>query len=158
MAALNDEQKLFLLEGFAMFIPPVELREEFKAEYGIAIDRRQAHYYNAEKVDNRQKLKDEWVEYFDRVREAFLEKREGIAIAHKAVRMRRLEKIADEAHSMRNYRMEMSALEQAAKEDGGAYTNRREVSGPNGGPIETKARVEVYLPDNGRSQSGTDSE
>lgn len=34
------------------------------------------------------------------------------------------------------------------------YRDRHEVSGPNGGPIQTENKVVVYLPDNGRPDTG----
>lgn len=37
-----------------------------------------------------------------------------------------------------------SLLEQAAKEVGGSYTNRREVTGANGGPMEVRGLADFY--------------
>lgn len=154
MATLTSRQKEFIVGELAVFETPSEVAEAASKEFGIEVSRQQVAYYDASKARNREKLKDEWVELFDRTREAFVEELEGIPVAKKAVRIKRLSKIADKAHGMRNYKMEMDALEQVAKEVGGAYSNTRkhEHAGPGGGPIETKATVQVYLPDNGRNE------
>ena len=45
--------------------------------------------------------------------------------------------MVDKAENMSNLALASQLLEQAAKEVGGHYTNKREFSGPNGGPIQT---------------------
>ena len=47
----------------------------------------------------------------------------------------------------KNIVLAASLLEQAAKEQGGMFTNKREVSGPNGGPIPTMpTTIELVAP------------
>jgi len=48
-----------------------------------------------------------------------------IPIAHRAYRLRTLQRIATKAEGMRNMAMVLQVLEQAAKEVGDAYVNRR---------------------------------
>jgi len=46
--------------------------------------------------------------------------------------------------------MGLALFRQAAEEDGGAYTSRREITGKDGSPLVTIYRPEVLLPENGR--------
>lgn len=58
--------------------------------------------------------------------------------------------MADKAKGSGNLVLAATLLEQAAKEMGNAYTNRRELTGPAGGPIEQVTRIEraiVRAPD-----------
>jgi hypothetical protein len=45
--------------------------------------------------------------------------------------------IADRALAKGNEQLALQALKQAAQDAGGVFTNRRELSGPKGGPVET---------------------
>jgi hypothetical protein len=69
-----------------------------------------------------------WRDLFDRRRAAFLSEVGRIGIAHMAVRLRWLNNIAEEAMTREDYKLVAAILEQAAKETGGMYTNRREVN------------------------------
>ena len=51
-----------------------------------------------------------------------------------------------------NRPLAIEIIERAAKEMGDAYTNRREISGPGGGPIEMKAPVAPDLSSLSREQ------
>ena len=69
-------------------------------------------------------------------RQTFLDELEGLPYVHKAVRIRKLSEMVDEAVEDGSRRETASLLEQIAKEMGGVYTNRREFSGQDGGPLE----------------------
>ncbi len=69
-------------------------------------------------------------------RAAFLADAATIGIAHRAVRLRTLGRLADRAEAMGNLALAAEILEQAAKEVGNAFTNKREVAGDDkGGPV-----------------------
>jgi hypothetical protein len=68
-----------------------------------------------------------WRTLFDAERKRFLEDVGNIGIAQKAVRLQRLEKLCTIALERRNVKLAAEVLEQAAKEMGEVFTNRREV-------------------------------
>ena len=70
---------------------------------------------------------------FEATRAAFLADSAAIGISHRAVRLRTLQRLADRAEAMGNIAMAASLLEQAAKEVGNAFTNKREVAGDDKG-------------------------
>lgn len=78
-------------------------------------------------------------ELFGRARKAFLDDvRERIPHAYKAVRIKKLARASDAFEKSKNYLAMARMLEQIAKECGGAFTNRREITGKGRGPIEYK--------------------
>ncbi len=142
MPKLDDEQKLFVVQCLAMHDTPSEVAEKVKEEFGVEIDRRHAQCYDPTKFAGRH-LADKWVQTFFATRKSFLENVSSIPIANAAVRVRRLEHLfVKHAGKRGNPKLAQEVLEQAAKETGGAYTNRRELSGPGGKPIE--AKVETF--------------
>ena len=84
-------------------------------------------------------------------RHRFLEDAADIGISHRSVRLRTLQRVLEKAEERNNLPLAMTALKQAAEEMGGAYTNRRELTGKNGAPLPPVNPVVIYqLPDNGR--------
>ncbi|EHK65287.1 hypothetical protein KYC_17372 [Achromobacter arsenitoxydans SY8] len=100
----------------------------------------QVAQYDPTKVAG-QKLAKKWADLFEATRKRFREEVAEIPIADQAFRLRALGKIYERHISRGNVVGAAGVLEQAAKEVGGAFTNRREHTGAGGGPIEQKAVV-----------------
>ncbi len=73
----------------------------------------------------------------------FLGKPEAIPIANLAVRLQRYES-QYQKHS-RNRVAALSILKQAAQDIGGQFTNRQEITGKDGGPVQT-VNSEIPVP------------
>ena len=84
-------------------------------------------------------LSAEWRAVFEETRKRYVEETAEIGIAQKGFRLRMLEKMFQKAMAMQNIGKAAELLEQAAKEVGGAFTNRRELSGPDGKPVQTES-------------------
>jgi hypothetical protein len=136
-AELTDEQKRFIVAGLACFDSPSEVVAEVKKEFGLELSRQRVQGYDPTKVQGRG-LSEHLKTLFHFTRQEYLANEAEIGIANKVHRLRMLERIASKATERGNVMVALQALEQAAKEVGGAFTNRRELSGPNGKPIETK--------------------
>lgn len=67
-----------------------------------------------------------WKELFYATRRQFLEEITEIPISQKVYRLKKLQENLDIYERMRNYKGINECLEQAAKEVGGAFTNKRE--------------------------------
>lgn len=135
---LTDEVRTFIVQALACFDPPSVVVVAVKKEFGEVVSPQAVEAYDPTKRAGRI-LSKKWRELFAATRKAFLEDTSKIGIAHKAVRLHRLQRMADKAESMSNMALAAQFLEQAAKECGDAYTNRRQISGPNGGPLELVA-------------------
>jgi hypothetical protein len=135
MAKLTEPQKLYIVQALACFDTPSQVAEAVREEFGIQIDRRRVHEYDPTKIAGRgmaAKLK----ALFDETRKAFLKDVNLIPIANQAVRLRTLQRLVAKAEAQGNSALVAQLLEQVAKETGGSFTNRREVTGKGGGPIE----------------------
>lgn len=140
MAALNDDQKLFIVQALACFDAPSQVIEAVKQEFGIDVSPQQLQAYNpATKAGARmsQKLKD----IFESTRTRFLAEVSDIPVANQAYRLRQLQRMVYESMKRKNIVLAASLLEQAAKESGGMFTNKRELSGPGGKPMEHRTVV-----------------
>lgn len=139
---LTDEAKTFVVQQLAMYDPPEMVARAVKDEFGITISRQGVHCYDPTKYAGRQ-LPKKWKDLFETTRRVHLETTAEVGISHRAVRLRRLDRMATKAEAVGNMALAAQLLEQAAKEEGNAYTNKRELSGPNGGEIPLKTKTDV---------------
>ncbi len=139
MAALTEEQKTFIVQSLACFDSPSLVAKEFKAQFGQDIIPQHCESYDHTKKAGKTVGK-KWKALFDATRKAFLDDTSQIPIANRAVRLRSLQRMANNAEFRGNAPLAAQLIEQAAKEVGNAYTNRHqhEHSGPGGGPIENR--------------------
>jgi hypothetical protein len=137
---LNAEQKLYAVQRLACFDSPSAIAKDFRKDLGIDITPQSIENYDPTKSAGKG-LGDKFRTIFEETRKAFLEDTASVGISHRAVRLRTLQRMADMAENKGNMVLVASLLEQAAKEMGNAFTNRREVSGPDGGPIKTMAEL-----------------
>ena len=134
MAALKDPVKLVIVQALACFDTPSQVVDLVKQDFGLTITRQQASSYDPTKASGKNvgaKLR----AVFDSTRAAFLEMKTQIPIAQQAFRLRTLQKELERAQQRGNSAMVSQLLEQAAKEMGGAFTNKREIAGAGGGPL-----------------------
>lgn len=133
MAALKEPVKMFIVQSLACFETPQQVADAVMQRFGIEIDRRQCENYDPTKFAGRnlsKKLKD----LFERTRQDFRENVEDIAIANKAFRLNELQKMYDD--SGRNKRAKQNLLKQAFQETDARIT-KQEITGKDGGPLET---------------------
>lgn len=161
MSKLTDDMRMFIVQALACFDPPSVVAEELKRTFGQEITRQSIEQYDPTKAAGK-KIGRKWREVFDATRAAFLEEVASIGISHRNVRLRKLQRQVEINEQRGNSGMVAQLLEQAAKEMGGAYTNRRELTGRDGRdlPSSGPSRIEIVaaefpstvfqLPDNGR--------
>lgn len=140
MAVLTEEAKVTLVQALACYDTPTQAAEVVAQEHGIKIGRDQAIKYDPTKPAGKN-LGKKFRDIFHATRDAFLKDTAKIPIAQQAFRLRAMQRELERAQSRGNSAMVVQLLEQASKEIGGAFTNKRELSGPNGGPIPTALDV-----------------
>jgi hypothetical protein len=146
MAALSDDVKLFIVQALAKYDSPKHVAEAVKQEFGLEVSRQQLQAYDpATQAGARMSKKLKAI--FEATRKEFLEQIPKIPIANQAVRLRALSRLYDRVEQQGNVVAATSILEQVAKEVGGAFTNRRELTGKGGGPIETKRNPQDFTDD-----------
>jgi hypothetical protein len=122
MADLADEIKEFIVRGLARYDSPSQVAVAVKAQFGVAVSRQQVFAYDPE---GSRPPAPRWIALHAAAREKFLSDVAGIGVAHKAVRLRLLDRWAREADERHATLVAATFLEQAARECGGIYESRR---------------------------------
>lgn len=146
MAALSEPVKRFIVQALACYDTPSQAAAAVKEEFGLSITRMQASSYDPTKVMGKD-LSKKWKDLFHATREKFLEDASEIPIAKQTFRLRALQRLYVKSESVNNSALAAQLLEQAAKEIGGAFTNRRELTGKGGAPIKTESAVTMTADD-----------
>lgn len=124
MAKLSEAEKRFIVQALACYDTPTQVVEAVKEEFGTVIERSHVAQYDPTKASGKSVAK-KWRDLFDETRKRFKQEIAEIPIADQAYRLRQLQRMAQEAMRRKNIVLAASLLEQAAKEAGGMFTNRR---------------------------------
>ena len=145
MATLKEPVKIFIVQSLACRDTPQEVADAVKQEFGIQIERQQVAAYDPTKSRGKD-LSKRFVELFNKTRADFDAGLIDIPIANKHYRLKQYQKQLE--RNAKNVVMSLKILEQAAKDVGGQFTNRQEITGKDGKPIETinqNVPTESYL-------------
>jgi hypothetical protein len=142
-AKLADEVKTYIVQALACFDSPSVVAAAVKKDMGIEVSRQlvESHDPNKRAASG---LAPKWKALFEETRKTFLEDTATIAISHRAVRLRALQRMADKAENQGNMVLAANLIEQAAKEVGDSFTNRRALVGADGGAIEVRTLADFY--------------
>ncbi|MBY0238476.1 MAG: DUF2280 domain-containing protein [Burkholderiaceae bacterium] len=124
MAALKDEVKAFIVQALACFDKPTQVVAAVKEQFKLDVTRQQVENYDPTKYAGRT-LNIKWKTLFEDTRKRFRDQTAEIGIANRAARLRALDRMADKAEAKGNLPLAMQIIEQAAKEVGDVYVNRR---------------------------------
>lgn len=142
--ALKDEHKRYIVQSLARFVSPSEVVAGVKQEYDIEVSMQALQVYDPTTVAGK-RLGETYCQLFEETRKSYLTDLDNIGIAQQPFRLNKLHEMAMSALSRKNYAQAAQFMEQAAKETGGMFTNRREVSGPNGGAIQLEAVIDAGI-------------
>ena len=143
MAVLNNEVKAFIVQALACFDTPAQVAASVREEFGIEVSRQQCESHDPTKSAGRYLAK-RWRTLFEDTRKRFREETSEIPIANRAFRLRALGRMAEKAEAMRNLALTAQLLEQAAKECGDVYVNRK-VEPVSTQPDHQQAKTEYTL-------------
>lgn len=104
--------------------PPLQVVKSVQEEFSLSITCQPVESHDPMKANGR-KLAHKWGELFTFTGEQLQKELSTIPIANKAYRLRSLDRMATEAEGRSNYAMTAQLLEQAARECGDAYVNRK---------------------------------
>lgn len=145
MARITKKVKLFIVRMLAEFETPTQTSKTVREIFKVDVTPQQCEAYDPTKrtgQDLSKDLRDKFFEY----RRIANEELEAIPIANKRYRLQLLQQLVEKYPD--NPVLIPKWAEQAAKEMGGLFTNRHEVTGANGGPVETvnsNTNVNSYL-------------
>jgi hypothetical protein len=146
--------KAFIVQRLARFDLPSQVVKAVKEEFGLEVSRQRVHFYDPTTRAGRALNADLKALFFE-TREKAKQDLDAIPSYHKAIRLQRLDAMIMTAIERGNVPLAAQLLEQAAKESGGAYTNKHQLehTGKDGKdlPAAAPAQVTIFsLPDNGR--------
>lgn len=151
MAALTSDVKAFIVQALACFDTPTQVSQAVKQEFDIDVTRQQVEQHDPTKRAGAN-LAAKWRTLFEDTRKRFREETSEIPIANRAFRLRVLGRMAEKAENMKNMALTAQLLEQAAKECGDMYVNRKlEPDKPLGSQADQQHAVAEYKlePDEG---------
>ncbi|MCV4287879.1 DUF2280 domain-containing protein [Pseudomonas capsici] len=144
MAALKNDVKAFIVQALACFDTPTQVSQAVKQEFDLDVTRQQVEQHDPTKRAG-VNLAARWRTLFDDTRKRFREETADIPIANRAYRLRALGRMAEKAENMRNLALTAQLLEQAAKECGDVFVNRRlEPEKPLGSQADQQHAVAEY--------------
>jgi hypothetical protein len=153
MAKLTEDIRRFIIMELAVYRTQSEVVDRVKEEFGLDITRQQVNDYHPERAHGGKLPAKKWVKLYHETRDAFDKSAKDIPVAKAAYRLRELNDNYLKALKMKNLRMANAILEQASKESGGAYTNRRELTGKDGKDLPAGGAV-VILPAKAEIEKG----
>ncbi len=143
---LSDDTKRLVVQMLACGRTPLQVVRYFKETYGLLLSPQSVEKYNPTKV-NGKKLCPEFTALFFGARQEYLADTNHLGVESQRFRVEKLTEISHLAYERGNFRLALQALEQGAKDSGGMFTNRREITGHNGGDIGIKTTRAISLKD-----------
>ena len=132
MAQLKKEVKFYIVRSLAKFNTPQETADAVNMDFGIKVTRQQCERYDPTKRAG-QELSTELKAEFEATRKQFVDNPQHVPLANLTYRLERMQRVID--HAGKNSVLVLTTLEQAAKDVGGVFTNRKEITGKDGKPL-----------------------
>ncbi len=126
MSSLPDEVKTYIVQQLAMFETPSAVVKLVKERFELEVTPQRVEAYDPGKRAGSE-LSEEYRALFETTRATFLTDTASVAVSHKVVRLRTLERLIGKAEKSGNAVLVANLLVQAAKEMGDAYTNRQRI-------------------------------
>ncbi len=124
MATLSTPVKLHIVTALACFDSPTQVAASVKERFGLVLSRQRIEAWHPERAAGA-RLDAKWRAVFDVTRARLLAELDGIPLAHRAYRLRRLGRLALQAETMGNVALAARIIEQAAREAGDLYVTRQ---------------------------------
>lgn len=135
MPKLSEEVQQFIVQAHACYRKTSLIRKDLKAEFDLDVPRQNILFYNPERGAKTKPLSQKWKDIFYATRKDFIEGKVRVGIASQTYRLSVYQRAADFYEEHGQFALAAEMAEKAAKETGGAYTNKREVTGEGGKPL-----------------------
>lgn len=129
---LTKDMKLMIVTQLAMFAGPSEVRDMIEKEFGYRISSLSAITWYDPTTTFGADCDPKWRALFEATRATYLTDVGCVPIMNRAYRARQLQRALDKEWTRENTVGVRDTLKQAAEEEGGVFTNRRELTGAGG--------------------------
>jgi hypothetical protein len=120
---LSDQIKRFIVTSLACYEGPASVAAKVEKEFNVVVTRQAVEKYDPTRRAGC-KLSPKWRQLHAVTRATFIANLEDIGVAQRAMRLRLLEKLYDQAEAAGQIALAAQLLAQVAKEVGGMFTNR----------------------------------
>lgn len=141
MARLKKEEKIYIVRSLAVFNTPKQTADLIQQDLKIEVSPQQCESYDPTKRSG-QNLSSELKTEFEATRKAFLNTPQNIPIANLSVRLQHYQHILERVG--KNSVLAMKVLEQAAKDVGGQFTNKQDLT-TNGESLNSQKPTIIEL-------------
>lgn len=131
-----------VVKWLACFYTPSEVVGLVKANFDIKTTPQAVEAYDPTKVAG-EKLSEGLKKIFEETRKKYIEDSINIDVAHQVFRLTQLSMLYRKALAAGNIILAGLFLKQCAEEVGGMFTNRRELTGKDGGPLLVPLSPEI---------------
>lgn len=126
MPKLSEEIQAFIVQAHACFRKPSLIAKDVVAEFGVKLARDQIQFYHPDKGAKGKRLALKWKTLFAATRKEFVESKAQVGIAQQTYRLLLYQRAAEFYEEQGNMVLAAEMAERAAKEVGGAFTNKQE--------------------------------
>ena len=135
MARLKKHEKSFIVRSLAQFMEPSQVVEAVKENFKIDVSRQQVEYYDPTKVASAD-LAQEFIDLFNEARKEYIaQPLHNIIGANDIVQLQILSDLL--VSKKGNVVMSIKLIDQIQKIMKGHYEKKIEITGKDGGPLET---------------------
>lgn len=146
MSRLKKAEKVFIVRSLAQFMTPTEVVNDIKQKFNIDVSPQQVEYYDPTKVAGAN-LAQELVDIFNEARKEYIaQPLHNIVGANDIVQLRILSDLL--INKKGNTILAIKLIDQIQKIVKGHYERKLEITGKDGGPLEsiqTTVSKEAYL-------------
>ena len=135
MARLKKAEKVFIVRSLAQFMTPTEVVKDIKEKFSLDVSLQQVEYYDPTKVAGAN-LAQEFVDLFNEARKEYLaQPLHNIVGANDIVQLQILSDLLVSKKS--NVVLSIKLIDQIQKITKGHYEKKLEITGKDGGPLES---------------------
>ncbi|WP_139851339.1 DUF2280 domain-containing protein [Acinetobacter pullicarnis] len=135
MARLRKAEKVFIVRSLAQFMTPTEVAKDIKEKFSLDVSLQQVEYYDPTKVAGAN-LAQEFVDLFNEARKEYLaQPLHNIVGANDIVQLQILSDLLVSKKS--NVVLSIKLIDQIQKITKGHYEKKLEITGKDGGPLES---------------------
>ena len=135
MARLRKAEKVFIVRSLAQFMTPTEVVKDIKEKFSLDVSLQQVEYYDPTKVAGAN-LAQEFVDLFNEARKEYLaQPLHNIVGANDIVQLQILSDLLVSKKS--NVVLSIKLIDQIQKITKGHYEKKLEITGKDGGPLES---------------------
>ena len=141
---LTEEAQTYIVHSLACFDAPSEIVKEVKRLFGFDVHDAEVQRYHPNSASAiKRGLSKKWVDLFEKSRAAYTAATSDVDIAHRVTRLRKLSRYIGHLESGKSYVAAAQLLEMAEKICGDYFTNRREVTGKDGAPLQAPTVINI---------------